>query len=202
MASIWLPLNSVTKSFWYINSIGKNQRVCVSAKTDRPLTYKISKVNDTKPIGIVKVTLDQDNFNQFTDYIERDKDGYIIGMWADYYSSNIGTDTKDDDISSSSVLTLSASNQTLRVGGSYKTITATIKTDTEITDQYKFSKDSWKVLCDDSDVTDDLITFKETAQNNAIKIKFANDRSYIGKNITVRCTVDKMVGEIQLSLIG
>lgn len=201
MASVWLPLNSVTKSFWYINSIGKNQRVCVSAKTDRPLTYKISKVNDTKPIGIVKVTLDQDNFNQFTDYIERDKDGYIIGMWADYYANNIGTEQKDGIVQPSPVLSLSTSNQTLRVGGSYKTVTATIKTDAEITDQYNFTKDNWSFLCNGSDIAD-LVTVKETAQNNAIKIKFANDRSYIGKNITVRCTVDKMVGEIQLSLIG
>lgn len=205
VASIWIPLNEVTKTFWYINSVGNNQRVCVSAKVDRPLTYKVSKVMDAKPIGLIKITLDQDNFNQFTDYIEHDEDGVITGMWADYYDSNIGApEEPDDNIQPFPLCSLSASNQTLRVGGSYKTVAVTMTRDEEnVTDQYTISKDSWTVLIGDDDITSsELITILETSKTNAIKVKFANDRSYIGKIITVRCTVGNIVGEIQLSLIG
>lgn len=204
VASIWIPLNGITQNFWYVNSIGENQRVCVSAKVDRPLTYKISKVADAKPVGIIKITLDQDNFNQFTDYIERDEDGYIIGMWADYYNDNIGAKEDTDEIEPLPICTVSAMNQNLRVGGSYKTITATLTKDNEdITDKYTITKDNWTVFIGDEDYTaSELVTLLEQPDTSTIKVKFAKDRSYINKTITVRCTVDKSVGEIQLKLIG
>lgn len=204
MASIWIPLNGITQNFWYVNSIGENQRVCVSAKVDRPLTYKISKVADAKPVGIIKITLDQDNFNQFTDYIERDEDGYIIGMWADYYNDNIGAKEDTDEIEPLPICTVSAMNQNLRVGGSYKTITATLTKDNEdITDKYTITKDNWAIFIGDEDYTaSELVTLLEQPDTSTIKVKFAKDRSYINKTITVRCTVDKSVGEIQLKLIG
>lgn len=206
VASIWIPLNNVTEKFWYINSNGMNQRVCVSAKVDRPLTYKVSKVSDAKPVGLIKITLDQDNFDQFKDYIERDENGYIVGMWADYYDNNVGAQEEPSDgLYDVPLCTLSATNQTMRIGGSYKTITATLTRDNiDITDQYTLKQSDWKILVGDEDITanTDLLTVKESDKNNAIKIKFANDRSYINKIITVQCTVDKSAGEIQLTLIG
>lgn len=200
----WLPLNSITQHLGYLNSIGENQRICCSAKVENPLTYKISKVNNTKPIGIIKITLDQDNFNQFTDYVEKDKNGNIIGMWADYYLGNVPPkDNYEPELEDIPLCTISSANQKLRVGGSYKTLTANVSKDgVDVTEQYSITKDNWAVFIEDKDITSsDLITLLEQ-KDNTIKIKFANDRSYISKIITVRCTVEKSVGEIQLTLIG
>ena len=205
VANLWIPLNSITQHFGYSNMIGQNQRICVSAKTPVPLTYKVSKVNTAKPIGIIQATLDQDNFNQHTDYVERDIEGNIVGMWANYYDNSIAPEDNHtaiiEDLPS---CTLSAANQTLRVGGSYKTITATLSRNGEdLTDSITTSNSTWTILDGDIDISGtDLVTVVAGKRPNAVKIKFANDRSYINKVITVRCTVNKSVGEIQLTLIG
>lgn len=200
---MWIPLNSLTQHFGYSNMLGQNQRICMSAKIPVPLTYKISKVNNQKPLGIIQATLDQDNFNQHTDYVERDPEGNIVGMWANYYDNEIAPeDNHTVVIEDLPKCTLSAANQTLRVGGSYKTINATFsRNDEDLSDKYSSVSKTWTVLVDGEDITyTDLLVIKEDSAANAIKVKFANDRSYINKVITVRCTVDKSVGEIQLTL--
>lgn len=200
----YLPLNTITQHLGYLNSLGQTQRICCSAKVENPLTYKISKVNNTKPIGIIKLTLDQDNFNQFTDYVEKDLNGNIVGMWADYYLGNVPPkDNHKTELEDIPHCTISSSNQKLRVGGSYKTLKATMsRNGKDLSDKYSINKENWSVFVDDKDITSSsLITLLEQ-QDNTIKIKFANNRSYINKIITVRCTVDKAVGEIQLTLIG
>lgn len=205
VANMWIPLNTITQHFGYSNMIGQNQRICVSAKVPVPLTYKISKVNNQKPLGIIQVTLDQDNFNQHLDYVERDKDGNIIGMWANYFDNVVApADDGEELIPDIPKCELAAANQTLRVGGSYKTITAKFsRNDTDLSAQYSSTAKMWNIYLDGEDITfSDLVVVKEDSVANAIKVKFANERSYINKVITVRCTVDKSVGEIQLSLIG
>lgn len=205
VANLWIPLNSITQHFGYSNMIGQNQRICVSAKTPVPLTYKISKINNAKPIGIIQATLDQDNFNQHTDYVERDTEGNIVGMWANYYDNVVPPPDNHtivaDDIPKCE---LAAANQTLRVGGSYKTISASFsRNDEDLSDQYSSVTKTWRVYIDGKEITyTDLVTVKEDSAANMLKVKFANDRSYINKVITVRCTVDKSVGEIQLTLIA
>lgn len=201
----WLPLNPVTEHFGYLNALGQTQRIVYSAKTDTPLTYKVTKVNNTKPIGIVKVTIKQDNFNQHTDYVEKDANGNIIGMWADYYLDSISP--KDDHefvLDDIPVCTLSTANLKLRVGGSYKTISAKFTRDGEdCTDLFAAKPGQWSFILDDMDITDsDLITPLAQSQNNVVKVKFNGDRKFIGKTLTVRYTVESSVGELQLSIIG
>ena len=205
VANLWIPLNSITQHFGYSNMIGQNQRICVSAKTPVPLTYKISKINNAKPIGVIQATLDQDNFNQHTDYVERDTQGNIVGMWADYYDNVIAPpDNHTVVVDDLPKCELAAANQTLRIGGSYKTITASFSRNNEdLSAKYSSLAKTWRILLDGEDITfSKLLTVKEDSSANAIKVKFANERSYINKVITVRCTVDKSVGEIRLSLIG
>lgn len=205
VANLWIPLNSITQHFGYSNMIGQNQRICVSAKTPVPLTYKISKINNAKPVGIIQATLDQDNFNQHTDYVERDTEGNIVGMWANYYDNVVPPPDNHtvvaDDIPKCE---LAAANQTLRIGGSYKTISASFsRNDEDLSNQYSSVAKTWGVYIDGKEITyTDLVTVKEDSAANMLKVKFANDRSYINKVITVRCTVDKSVGEIQLTLIA
>lgn len=206
VGSVWVPMNSITKNLGYLTTSGKsNQRVCVSAKIDTPITYKISKVGVTMPQGLVKLTLDQDFYNQYTDYVERDDDGNIIGMWADYYQDD--TEPVDPVVENSVTVNLTAPNSRLRVGGSYKTITATVEhLGEDKTSEYTLNSGNWRVYIgkDMVDITDsNLVTLLfPPEKQNVIKIKFANDRGYINNIITVRCTVENIVGEIQLDLTG
>ena len=210
VGSIWLPLNSVTQNVGYLTTSGKsNQRVCVSAKIDTPMTYKISKVGVAQPVGLIKLTLDQDSFNQYTDYIERDEYGNIIGMWADYYYDDTkpSQPLEDAGIVGNMLVNLTAPNSRLRVGGSYKTITASIiDNGVDVTAEHMMDIGNWRVYLgkDLVDITDSslIILMSPPDKPNVAKIKFANDRSYINKIITVRCTVDNIVGEIQLDLTG
>ena len=85
----YLPLNSITENINYIGEDGKNQRMIISAKVKNPLAWKVTKLENTKPLGIIQLTFSQSEFDQHNDYIEKDFDGNIIGMWADYYTSEI-----------------------------------------------------------------------------------------------------------------
>ena len=78
-----VPMTRDTETLFY------NVRMLVDTKVDNPRAWLISKVNRISPNGICRITLAQDIFDQHTDYIEKDKNGDIIGMWANYYKSNI-----------------------------------------------------------------------------------------------------------------
>lgn len=51
-----------------------------------PRTWHISKTNRIAPNGVARITLAQTYFDPHKDYIERDEDENIIGMWADYFN--------------------------------------------------------------------------------------------------------------------
>ena len=78
-------MNSITENIWYTDEEDKNMRMIVGAPTDHPIVWKVSKVENAEPLGVQKLTLYQCEDNQHKDYIERDKDGKVIGMWADYF---------------------------------------------------------------------------------------------------------------------
>lgn len=206
---ILIPLNPITENLGYIDKENVNQRIILSAKIPNPLTWQISKVENTKPIGIIKITLDQDVFNPHTDFIERDNDGNIIGMWADYYSSEItpSVPVEDNPIiqPQNLICMLSSSNNNLKIGGSYKLITMQITDDDNLdkTIDYSSSIIKWNCFIDGEDYTDsDLVKWLVQPDFNKIKIKFGTNRSYLNKLLTVKCTVDdKLTGEIQLELI-
>ena len=188
-----MPLNSITDKFLYTDDQDKNMRLLVSAQTDHPIAWKISKCENSQPLGIQKLTLYQTFYNQFTDYIEKDSDGNIIGMWADYYDSKIEP-VPDVDIRhelSAPIAEISASSYSLKVGGSYKTLTTEItKESSVITSQYSDATFTWSCKIDDEDYTDKVI-WREATKFNQIKLKFPPDSSMLGKKIQVECVVEK-----------
>ena len=99
-------------------------RVLVSAFTDNPVAWKISKVETANNLGLQMLTLYQDFFDQNKDYIEKDSNGNIIGLWADYYDSNIEPTDPDtpSPTPSNTYGKITASTSTIKVGGSYKTL--------------------------------------------------------------------------------
>lgn len=203
---IFLPLNSITENISYLNEDGDNQRLILSAKVPKPLTWKVSKFENTKPIGIIRLSLKQDQFNPNTDYIERDANGNIIGMYADYYKSEVEPIEPIDIIPTQNniccILTSSTAN--IKVGGSYKLITANImdtnNNNFDITNNYSTSTFDWSCSIDGVDCTSNgIVSWLPQSDFNKMKVKFSNNKSYLNKILLIKCTIDNVIiGEIQL----
>ena len=195
-----LPLNTITEKIWYTNENSKNMRVLVSAFTDNPIAWIISKVETANNLGLQMLTLYQDFFDQNKDYIEKDSDGNIIGLWANYYDSTI--EPTDPDIPSPTPSTIygkiTASTSTIKVGGSYKTLTLKLydADNNEITDNYSsHSQDDFKWTCSITDGIkttnlSDVVSWYKGKEFNQKKIKFPDNRDYLGKVLDVKCVVD------------
>lgn len=204
---IALPLNSITENLYYTDSTDKkNQRVVVSAPTKYPLVWQISKVEALDPMGIQVITIYQDLWNKDTDYIDtaEQEAGDLFAMYADYYSSTV--EPTDPDTYPVTRLELTCNSNTIKAGGSYKLITATLynSNDEDITDQVVETE--WACYLNGEDITDDesLITWLAQDEVTQMKIKFANDRNHYTEILTVRCTTvinnKEISGDIQLEI--
>lgn len=191
---VWLPLNPITEKIWYTNESSKNMRVLVSSFTDNAIAWQISKVENAQPLGVQKLTLYQDFFDQHRDYIEKDENGNIIGMWASYFDSEIApTDPSTPTTSPSSITArISASTSTIKVGGSYKNLTVNLFNDSneDITTEYTDATFTWTCSVDDEDWTD-KVTWRVGTEYNQKKVKFHNDTFTIGKILSVKCEIIK-----------
>lgn len=191
---VWLPLNPITEKIWYTNESSKNMRVLVSSFTDNAIAWQISKVENAQPFGVQKLTLYQDFFDQHRDYIEKDKNGNIIGMWASYFDSEIApTDPSTPTTPPSSITArISASTSTIKVGGSYKNLTVNLFNDSneDITTEYADATFTWTCSIDNEGWTD-KVTWRAGTEYNQKKAKFPNDTSTIGKILSVKCEIVK-----------
>lgn len=203
----FLPLNNITENINYVDENSNNQRMIISAKTKHPLTWKLTKLENTKPLGLLQLTFSQTSFDQNNDYIEKDDDGNIIGMWADFYESITPI---DPDIPSPTPSTtygkITASTSTIKVGGSYKNLTLKLYDtgNNEVTDNYSSATFDWSCYIKGNE-TDDLsesgvaTLIEGSSVFNQAKIKFADDRSYLGKILVIHCRIfDEYEGYINV----
>lgn len=198
---IWLPMNSITERIHYISEDNENnQRLIISTLSPNPSVWQVSKVQDLNPLGILKLTYKQTVFDEHTDFI----DWQTGEMYADYYVNDIApTDEPVQPLSVTSKIV--ASNNYIKIGGSYKLLTVifTDEDQNDVTDNYmeKMSPSNWSCFVGEQDITSsELITWKSESDNNKIKIKFNKDMSYLTKILTVQCSVDGIVGYIELEL--
>lgn len=183
-------------------------RLIVSAPTENPIVWSVTKIENFKPIGIQKLTLYQDFYDSNVDYIKHDKNGNIIAMYANFYDY----DESEIQPTDSSVPTLvesnihgeiTASTSTIKVGGSYKTLSLHIydSHNTDVTDKYSQENINWS--CDVDGISlYDLVTWKTCNDFNQIKIKFPDDRQYLGKVLNVKCTVGNIEVVERFSLLN
>lgn len=205
---VWLPLNPITEKIWYTNEASKNMRVLVGSYTENPIAWQISKVENAQPLGIQKLTLYQDFYNQHRDYLERDCDDNIIGMWANYYDSDmvpIDPDIPSPTVSpiNNVVSTISSSSSSIKVGGSYKTLTIHFlnsETKEDVTDKFNNAKFEWNFYIDEVEYKD--IICKDVFFNQ-IKVKLSDDSSSVlGKLLNIKCiTFREDVGYIHSNTI-
>lgn len=190
-AAVWLPTNMST------TSISVNARFLISdVGRIPPQAWKVSKLQDVLPIGLTKVTLEQDGFNPQTDSAEL--------MIADYHKEAIiPTPIKpmpedEEPISTTGEVTISYSGTkpTVKVGGSYKSFTAMFSTD-GVTVQ------SWSV-------SDGRNTFSKTTGdytieylNEKLRLKVAQNYDIIGTVLTIKVIgSDGSTAEIQIEIVG
>ena len=204
----YLPLNDITENINYVDENSTNQRMIISAKTKHPLVWKLTKLENTKPLGLLQLTFSQTSFDQNNDYIEKDNDGNIIGMWADYFSS---TEPTAPDTPSPNPLSIYgkiiASTSTIKVGGGYKTFTLKLydAANNEITDNYSSASFDWTCNIIDGNKTTDLsdtVIWLASSSFNQIKIKFPDDRSYLNNTLEVKCVVSGVVTTALFELVS
>ena len=187
---IWLPMNSITEKFWYTSEDSKNMRVVVSALTEHPTVWTVTKVENSMPFGIQKLTIYTAFWNEHTDYVNLETGE----MYANYFDSEIvPTDpsTKPTPSPVTNILaTITSSASTIKVGGSYRTLNIKLSNDSgeDITDTFGDSKSNfdWHFEIDNEE-------YKRIIRNDLsfcqMKIKFPDDYDYVGKILTIYCTI-------------
>ena len=187
---IWLPMNSITEKFWYTSEDSKNMRVVVSALTEHPTVWTVTKVENSMPLGIQKLTIYTAFWNEHTDYVNLETGE----MYADYFDSEIvptDPDTKPTPSPVTNILaTITSSASTIKVGGSYRTLNIKLSNDSgeDVTDTFGDSKSNfdWHFEIDNEEykgiIRNDLSFYR-------MKIKFPDDYDYVGKILTIYCTI-------------
>lgn len=187
---LWFSMNSITEKFWYSDDDDKNMRLIVSAPLEQPVTWRITKCENAQPLGIQKLTLYQDRFNEHTDYVNLETGE----MYANYFDSEIApTDPSNPTTPPSSITArISASTSTIKVGGSYKNLTVNLFNDSneDITTEYTDATFIWTCSIDNEDWTD-KVTWRAGTEYNQKKVKFPSDTSVIGKILSVKCEIVK-----------
>lgn len=141
-------------------------------------------------------------------------------MYADLYTSTVSPDTPEHDEIVCNVIhcDLSCNANKIKVGGSYKLITASFidENANDITLNYipYISSESWSCFIRDNELSNSdndlditnssLVTWLEQSDKNKIKIKFSNNKEYLTKILVVKCSIDKdgrnIVGEVHLQI--
>ena len=201
---IALPLSSITETLTY------NHRLLIDSYlyegASNPNAWLISKTKRISPNGIIVVTTTQDLFNQHTDYIEKNEEGKIIGMWADYYVSEVEPTAAIQAVellppsSITSVITCTGRPQ-FKVGGSAKTFTVSYYNE-ENEQVQDHPPGEWSFSIDDTPLDTELLTLTPSADGVKIKVKFLGDDSYIGKILTITNTAEDVAASLRVEIIA
>lgn len=196
---LFIPTNEISDTIYYVSEDNNNnQRLIVdipnySIENWTPNTWVVSKVERVNVRGRTKLTLYQKPFNSNTDYIEKDENGIITGLWANYFGGTAPTDPDTPTTPPSSITArISASTSTIKVGGSYKNLTVNLFNDSneDITTEYADATFTWTCSIDNEGWTD-KVTWRAGTEYNQKKVKFPNDTSVIGKILSVKCEIAK-----------
>lgn len=197
---IWLPMNLITERIHYIAEDSEdNQRLIISSLSPNPAVWIVSKIQDISPFGILKLTYKQTVFDEHKDYIDWDTGD----MYADYYINDIAP--IDDIPVTTDISKITALNNYIKLGGSYKLLTVNFfdEQGNNINSKYvdNITLDNWKCFIGEVDYTEnELITWLEQSEKNTIKIKIGKDLSLLSQVLKIQCIVNDIVSQIELEL--
>lgn len=188
-----LPLTRETEKLFY------NQRMIIDNKVlTEPRAWVITKPNRIANKGICGLTFAQDVFDPHRDYVEKDADGNIIGMWADYYVDGITPEDQPDYSDITCELSV-VGNKRIKIDGGYKRLSVTFYKNGEPTE---FRDGNWNYYVDGTDVSLFIEEVSDGLEKNERSIKFIGTDAYIGKILTVVFTSGTVSDSIELSITG
>lgn len=192
-----LPLNRITEQIYY------GQRLIIDAKVlTEPRAWHITKVNRVSTNGLILFTIAQDLFNPHTDFVEKDENDVVIGMWADYYKDGVKPKEEDIPVQSNvySEITYSGNKRPeLKVGGSYKTFTVKFYNDEGEIDS-RHGNWEYKINGNDASNLLDIVNVDDFS----VKIKIKQDADdYIENNLVISFTsIDGIKSSVTMNIIG
>lgn len=160
----------------------------------------MSKVNRISASGLVNVTLAQEKFNQYTDYIEVDDSGNVIGLWADYYDKPVLPEDVTESITSN--ISYSGVTPELKVRGGYKKFTVTFDSE-----DIEVDSNGWSFILNGEDASSLVTVLKPEdstdLEPNQIKVKFTGSEEYLGEILTIKhTTASGIVSSLDVSIIS
>lgn len=203
-----LPINTITEKLFYTNDEKQNQRLVISAHIPHPIVWQISKVETMTSgyFGLLRLTFSQDKWNPNIDFIDENAinhDGSkdLYAMYADYNDTNLLSDNNQ------TCCNILVSNNKIKIGGSYKTLSLVISDNYLDKFDYINSDFKWSAFIDGEDYTNsDFITWLAQPTNNKMKLKLNNDRRYLSKKLIISCVVsnkfESITASIELDIIS
>lgn len=195
---IFLPFCKEAESLYY------NLRVIMTASAAVPLAWRVTKVNNLNPRGIVKLTFVQDTFDQHKDLVETDADGNITGAWADYYSSAI--EPKDAVRAEPSPpphrkaeMTYSGTKPQLKIGGTPRTFDI-LFLDGDETKTDPPGEVVWSYMLGGTDAGG-LLEINEISDVRR-EIRFTGGDEYLGRVLTVAAESGGVRASAEVEIVG
>lgn len=207
---LWLPYNENTVNLFY------DQRAVISEPREEPVCWSISKVEDMNVKGIIRLTWKQDKWNSHTDYIEKDNEGNILGMYCDYFRDNVPIEDEDYTLippsTIHSVITYSGIKPELKIKGTGKKFTVTFYDDDDNENKIEVLDGTWKFTVRNDEDTEDidassLIELEDIVTDDVftkqIKVKFLGGNEWISKNLKVWYISDTGIkAHVNVNIVG
>ena len=189
----WLPWNSIS------SNVHHDMRFFISMIQKEPYVYKVSKIKNTSPKGIVSVTVVQTEFNQHVDYVNVETGE----MYANYYSSDIkpeDTILEENTLTKQFVIEPEAYN--IRLGLGFVLKAKMFGKDNSAIQIINPEEIVWKFKLNNVDITDNrnIIVDFDNSDNQSLRIKLLNDSRLVGKLIDVECQYKEYIQTTQLSI--
>ena len=201
-------MNDISTTIFY------DKRIAISAPIEEPVVWKCSKVEQVSPKGISHLTFAQVPWNSHSDYIEKDDDGYVIGIWCDYWEDNI--EPQDPSLippsTIHSVITYSGIKPELKIKGTGKKFTVTFYDDDDNENKIEVLDGTWKFTVRNDEDTEDidassLIESEDIVTDDVftkqIKVKFLGGNEWISKNLKVWYISDTGIkAHVNVNIVG
>lgn len=187
---VLLPMNRDTEHIFY------NLRLIIDNNVlTTPRTWEVSKVNRISSEGVVLITTAQILFDPHRDYIEKDANGNVIGMWASFFDSGYVPQDIPSEDKVLPTISYSGLKPEIKIKGNYKKLTV----DDDGTGE-------WKFYISDVEVPELITTLtssdSDDVEDNQIKIKFKGGNEYLGDILTVNYINNGGVSTLRLEIVS
>lgn len=212
----YLPWNKITMNLRH------DTRLFISMLQKEPWAYKITKVNNTHPKGVITYTVKQDRYDQAYDYVQLNPDASDYGdMYANYYASDVVPDTNNNFDNNKinyekCVLFIESKTNNVRPN-STKALYAKVfdGENNDITYMFKDDVCHWSIEGEgftdkeNNNLIVDQQSDIETYMDNDVEhirfkfmFRFEGDELYLDNRLKAHCQLDTLSSDIYLDIIA